>query len=172
MVEIYRRIVGLLKRKNHVEYARWQGVKVGENCNFVDNPNWGSEPWLIEIGNHVLLSSAVSFVNHDVATWVFREKEGKYHNLYKFGKIKIGNNCFIGTKSIIMPNIEIGNDCIIAAGSIVTKDIPAHEVWGGVPAKYICSVEDYAEKCLKNKLPYDDVKINTDKKREMLRVLE
>lgn len=46
-------IVDRLARRNPIEYARKLGVKVGNDCRFTGNPGWGSEPWLIQIGNHV-----------------------------------------------------------------------------------------------------------------------
>jgi acetyltransferase-like isoleucine patch superfamily enzyme len=117
------------KRKDHIKYAVGKGVKVGRNCKFVDNPIWGTEPYLISIGNHVLISGQVAFINHDGSTWLFRESEA-YKDTFKFGPITVGDNCFIGYRSTILPNVTIGNDCIIAAGSMVTKDIPSGEVWG------------------------------------------
>ena len=54
-----------------------------------------------------------------------------------FGEIVIGNNCFIGARSIILPGVTIGNNCIIGAGSVVTKDIPPYSVVVGIPAKKI-----------------------------------
>lgn len=128
--KIAHRVISLYKRQDHIKYARSLGVKVGEASRFVDNPTWGSEPYLISIGDHVLISGKVTFLNHDGATWVFREK-GPYKDTYKFGPIKIGNNCFIGFGATILPNVTIGDDCIIAAGSMVTKSVPAGEVWGG-----------------------------------------
>ncbi len=51
--------------------------------------------------------------------------------------IKIGNNCWIGSKVTILDGVTIGDNCIIAAGSVVTKSIPANNIIGGVPAKVI-----------------------------------
>lgn len=42
----------------------------------------------------------------------------------------------IGGGAVILPGKEIGEDAIVAAGSVVTKNIPAKQVWAGVPAKY------------------------------------
>ena len=61
-------------------------------------------------------------------------------------KVTIGKNVFIGARSLIMPGTIIGDYSIIAAGSVVRGIIPEHSVWGGVPAKNICSVEEYANK--------------------------
>ena len=168
--QLFHKAINLYKRKDHIKYAKSLGVRVGKNSRFVDNPSWGTEPYLITIGEHVLISSRVTFLNHDGATWVFRE-EGPYKDTYKFGTITVGNNCSIGFGATILPNVDIGDNCIVAAGSVVTKSIPSGEVWGGVPAHFITKTEDYAKKCYENGLPYDPVLIQTDKKREMLRAL-
>ena len=72
--KIAHRVISLYKRQDHIKYARSLGVKVGEASRFVDNPTWESEPCLISIGDHVQISGKVTFLNHDGATWVFREK--------------------------------------------------------------------------------------------------
>lgn len=63
-----------------------------------------------------------------------------------FGKVNIGNWVYIGANSQIMPGITIGDNALIAAGSIVTCSVPTGEVWGGIPARRICSVEEYIER--------------------------
>lgn len=75
----------------------------------------------------------------------------KYPDFDVFGKITIGNWVYIGSNSQIMPGVTIGDGSLIAAGSVVTRSIPANQVWGGIPARFICSVEDYIEK----NLPYN-----------------
>lgn len=47
----------LKQMKNPIKYAREIGVTIGENCRLIGTPNWGSEPWLISIGNHCLIVS-------------------------------------------------------------------------------------------------------------------
>ena len=46
----------------------------------------------------------------------------------------IGEGCFIGAKSIIMPGVHIGNNCIVGAGSVVTKNVPDNCIVAGNPA--------------------------------------
>lgn len=53
--------------------------------------------------------------------------------------IKIGSNCWIGSKVTILDGAIIGEGCIIAAGSVVTKSFPANSIIGGVPAKLLKS---------------------------------
>lgn len=49
----------------------------------------------------------------------------------------IGDNVFLGSSCIICKGVTIGENAVIAAGSVVVKDIPANEVWGGNPARFI-----------------------------------
>ena len=51
--------------------------------------------------------------------------------------IIIGNNVWIGTNVTILKGVTIGDGAIIAAGSVVTKNIPAHTLATGIPAKVI-----------------------------------
>lgn len=151
---IKKGILFIRKKNNPIKYAKSIGVSIGENCKLIGSPDWGSEPWLISLGNHTEISSDVSFITHDGATWCFRDKI-EYKHTCKFGRIRIGSNCFIGAKSIILPNVTIGDDCIVGAGSLVTKNIPNGEVWGGVPAHKITTTVEYAEKCKRNTPNYD-----------------
>lgn len=51
--------------------------------------------------------------------------------------IKIGKNCWIGSKVTILDGVQIGDGSIIAAGSVVTKSFPENSIIGGVPAKLL-----------------------------------
>ena len=56
---------------------------------------------------------------------------------YTIQPVVIGNDVWIGTRSIILPGVKIGNGVIIGAGAVVTKNIPDYAIVGGVPAKVI-----------------------------------
>ena len=49
----------------------------------------------------------------------------------------IEDHVWIGSRVQILPGVKIGRGAVIAAGAVVTKDVPANEIWGGVPAKRI-----------------------------------
>ena len=51
--------------------------------------------------------------------------------------IKIGKDCWIGSKATILDGVNIGNGVIVAAGAVVNKDVPDYAIVGGVPAKII-----------------------------------
>ena len=130
-----------------------EGMKIGKNVKFTDVPNFGSEPYLIEIGDDTTISFDVAFVNHDGATRVIRNLPGQNKETVIYGKIVIGKNCFIGCRVTLLPNITIGDNTIIGAGSVVTKDIPANSVACGAPCRVICSINDYINKH-KNEFEY------------------
>jgi acetyltransferase-like isoleucine patch superfamily enzyme len=94
----------------------------------------------------VTLTSGVELLTHDGATWLIRDQTGRR---YRFARIEIGDDVFIGTKSIIMPGVKIGDRVVIAAGSVVTKSVPSGVIVGGNPATIIGCFEDYAEKVLR-----------------------
>ncbi len=53
----------------------------------------------------------------------------------------IGDEVWIGAGVIVLSDVVIGDGAVIAAGAVVTKNVPPREIWGGVPAKKIKSIE-------------------------------
>lgn len=119
-----------------IRYLRRQGMTIGHDC-FFATMSFSTEPYLIDIGNHVAIAGGTMFITHDGAIWCFREE---HRNADIFGKIKIGNNVFIGSNCIILPNTMIGNNCIIGAGSVVRGKFPDNSVIIGNPAKAVLNM--------------------------------
>ena len=164
--QIKRRLKGSLK------IAKEDGMVVEEGVSVLGGVNFGSEPYLITLRKNCRITSDVVFVTHDGGTWVFRNHWEKYKNVIKYGKIEVGEEAFIGTRSIIMPGVKIGKHAVVGAGSVVTKDVPDYTVVAGVPAKIICTTQEYAEKCLAG-MPtdFDKAAYDEDKKRYLLNQL-
>ena len=139
LVRIFNYIKRLYKIKTMTpsQYARTLGVKVGNDCSIAIS-YFGSEPYLIEIGNHVQITADVRFFNHG-GSWVYREK---FPDFDYFGKIKIGNNVYLGNCCLIMPGVSIGNNVIVGAGTVVTKSIPDNSILAGNPGKIIGNVDE------------------------------
>lgn len=104
-----------------------------------------SDPELISFHNNVIVTSNVTFVNHDVFHLGLNNlNQGEF--LYNNGCIEIMDNVFIGCNSTILPNIKIGPNVVVGAGSVVTKDVPPNSVVAGNPAKVIGTFQDYVNK--------------------------
>lgn len=128
------------------DYAKYRKVVFGQNCR-IYTKNFGSEPFLISIGNNVTVTSGVKFVTHDGTTWLMRDEKGRR---YFYQRISIGDNVFIGVNSIILPGVKIENNVIVAAGSVVTKSIPNDVIVAGVPAKIIGKFNEIETRMLSN----------------------
>ena len=118
---------------------------IGDNCMtmFRKIPLY---PKLISMGDNVWIASDVLFVPHDVIHRMLNNKLGTDEFQENLGCIDIKDNVFVGSNSTILPNVTIGPDTIIAAGSLINKSIPGNGVYGGVPAKYICSLDEFVAK--------------------------
>lgn len=127
-------------------YARRCGVKFGVDCRIYTH-NWGTEPFLIKLGDRVTITSGVTILTHDGATCLISNNGRRYQ---KYAPVTIGSDVFIGVNSIIMPGVSIGDNVIIAAGSVVTKDIPSNIIVAGVPAKKVSDFESYRHKVIRH----------------------
>lgn len=133
--------------ETYIKHLRKIGCKVGENTKIyapttviIDE----QRPWLITIGDNVQITDGVKILTHGYDWSVLKVKYGDV--LGSSGKVKIGNNVFIGMNSIILKGVEICDDVIIGAGSLVNKSIHEPGVYAGNPAKFIMSIDDYYEK--------------------------
>ena len=49
----------------------------------------------------------------------------------------LGDNVWVGANCTLLPGCRIGDNVIIAAGSVVRGTVPAGEIWGGIPARFL-----------------------------------
>jgi len=118
---------------------------MGENV-FFQPRKLPADPKMIKFHNNIQIASDVTFVTHDIMHRVFSNCKPESSFYSHLGCIEIMDNVFIGTGSIILPNVKIGPNVIIAAGSVVTKDVMPGLVVGGVPAKPIGKFDDLMAK--------------------------
>lgn len=96
----------------------------------------------INIADNVLIGGGCKIWDtdfHSIDTHI--RVHGKDNQVKSF-PIVIKKNAFIGGGSIILKGVTIGQNSIIAAGSVVTRNIPANEIWGGNPIRFIKKVDN------------------------------
>ncbi|WP_158857706.1 acyltransferase [Lunatibacter salilacus] len=137
----------IIRTKGNEFYAKKRGVKIGQNCS-IYTKHFGNEPFLIEIGNNVTLADDVKLITHDGSGSLFGRE-------YRFRRIEIGNNVFVGMNSLILLGVKIGDNVIVGAGSVLTKSVPPNSVVAGNPARIISTYERFVEKS-RDKFPHCD----------------
>lgn len=149
-------------------YKKYLEINIGRNVRIMGRPRFGTEPYLIKIGNNVTITEGVTFLTHDGGVGLFRSE---YKGINVFGRIIVGNDVFIGANTTILPGVRIGNCVVIGAGSVVTKDVQDNVVVAGVPAKTIRAIDDYKENCIK-KAVYIHSSNTEERKKEILDALK
>ena len=89
----------------------------------------------VKIGNNVNLAQGITVtaLNHNFTDSTKRiDEQGVSTN-----PVTVGDDIWIGANAVILPGVNIGNHSVVAAGAVVTKDVPAHSLVAGVPAKVI-----------------------------------
>lgn len=139
LVKLYCRFLQEWSNATREKYARLVGVHLGQGC-CLYSTNFGSEPYMIAIGNHVTVTEGVRFITHDGGLRVFRHE---YPSADYIRPIIVYDNCFIGVNTIILPGVTIGPNAVIGAGSVVSHSIPANCIAAGSPARVISTLEEY-----------------------------
>jgi acetyltransferase-like isoleucine patch superfamily enzyme len=91
----------------------------------------------IEIGDNTLIGSNCIIIDSDFHSIDYNDRREIPDKNIKSKPVLIGNDVFIGARSIILKGVTIGNGCLIGAGSVVTKNVPDNEMWGGNPACFV-----------------------------------
>ena len=83
--------------------------------------NW---PAGIHVGAHTYIAFEAKLLTHDIT----RNRRSA---------VRIGENCFIGGRALILPGVTVGDGCIVGAGAVVTKSVPSGCVVAGNPARIV-----------------------------------
>jgi acetyltransferase-like isoleucine patch superfamily enzyme len=129
--------------RDPIGYHRSRGVRIGDRVDLIARGihTFGSEPYLVAIGHDVTISHGVDFITHDGALRVIRDR---HPDAFYYAPITVHDRAFIGARAIILPGVTIGEASVVGAGAVVASDVPAGIIVGGVPARPIKAVEDYA----------------------------
>ena len=120
--ERLREVVQIVRRQYFVRV--WQ-MQLGEGSvvSFkatLDKTN----PRGIHIGKYTVVTFGAAVLTHDYVNK--RERD-----------VHIGDNCFIGAYSLILPGVTIGDQCIVAAATVVARDVPSNCLVAGNPARVV-----------------------------------
>jgi acetyltransferase-like isoleucine patch superfamily enzyme len=109
-------------------------IKIGSNCSLNGTIIYCRNKIIID--DNCMFGPGVIILDndsHNTSIEPLTRRSGKIND----SPVNIGNNVWIGMRSIIMKGVHIGDNSIIAAGSIVTKNVPSNQLFGGNPAKFI-----------------------------------
>lgn len=133
--------------KKRTEFMRRHHLygNIGDNC-VIQKRKLPLYSNLVFIHNNVKIASNVGFITHDIIHTMLNRKYSDGRFIEKVGCIEIMDNVFIGSGTRILYNTRIGSNVIIGSDSLVNKDIPDNSVYAGVPARFVCTFDNYVEK--------------------------
>jgi len=158
-----------LYKKFHLWRLRRAGLVYGKGCRISGLPSFGTEPYLVTLGDYVAIASDVVFITHDGGTFAFRHLE-RYRKVIKYGRINILDHSVIGERAIILPGVTIGPNSVVAAGSVVSRNVPPGVLAAGNPAKPFLTLHQYAEWALAANPTYDEEEYRQDKRKTLLKL--
>lgn len=133
--------------EDYVEHLQSLGMVIGDNT-VIYSPKHctvdTTRPWMIEIGSNVSITEGVTILTHGYDWSVFKGMYGDV--LGSAGRVRIGDNVFIGMHSTILKGVTIGDNVVIGANSLINKDVPNNCVVVGNPQRVVCDIDSYLEK--------------------------
>ena len=120
-----------------VTIMRGRTVHIGDYCYFNSN-TFFVDDYDIYIGDWVLFGPNVTIATTGHPVHPELRSTGA---MYSF-PVRIGNNVWVGSNTVIMPGVTIGDNAVIGAGSVVTRDVPANVIAFGNPCRVRREITD------------------------------
>lgn len=108
-------------------------IFLGEECHINHLTCWQPGDATIRVGHRLLCGPGTMLFGTNYSQKSERLRDAPPRT----GDITIGNDVWLGANVIVTAGVTIGDSAIIGAGAVVTKDVPAHSVAAGVPAKVV-----------------------------------
>jgi acetyltransferase-like isoleucine patch superfamily enzyme len=142
MVETPPTVHRKARRRGLNHLSRLRNLLVGLRC------WWLVRVWGMDIHPTAQMSMSARFdrtfppgVHIGAHSWIAFEARILTHDRTRglYLHTRVGQNCFVGGRSLILPGVEIGDNCVIGAGSVVTKSVPPRSLVAGNPARILRS---------------------------------
>jgi maltose O-acetyltransferase len=116
---------------------RAMGMHIGQGVNLPAS-TWIDTPtcYLIGIGDWCGFGPQCVILSHDA-------QMDEFLDAGLLGRVVIHESCHFGCRTVILGGVEIGPRTIVGANSVVARSLPPDTVCAGVPAKVICTLEEY-----------------------------
>ena len=118
-----------------------KGVKIGKNCK-ISSHTFICEGVIIE--DHVFVGHGVTFINDSYPRATTETGELQTEQDWKVERTLVKRGASIGSGSTILCDVVIGEHAVVGAGSVVTRDVPAHTIVAGNPARVLRSVAKHS----------------------------
>jgi acetyltransferase-like isoleucine patch superfamily enzyme len=119
------RLRGLLVTAKRLVYVHVFGMDIHPTAQFSLSARFDRTfPRGVHVGKESWVALEAMILTHD-------RTRGQYLHT------RIGERCFIGARSILLPGVQVGDECVVAAGAVVTKDVPPRSIVAGNPARVI-----------------------------------
>ena len=127
----------IIGRNKRLIFQVWGDLTIGNNVRMSGTAIICKKA--VTIGNDVMIGGNVVIYDSDFHSLdhMKRNRVPEDRSDVMTGPVTIGNGAFIGGHSTILKGVTIGERAIIGAGSVITGSIPADEVWGGNPARFL-----------------------------------
>ncbi len=102
-------------------------VFIGSGCEFNVRHS-------VSVGSESLIASGCRFVDHDHG---MQRGVAMKAQPCPGAPITIGRDVWLGCNVVVLKGVSVGDGAVVAAGAVVRADVPAYEIWGGVPARKI-----------------------------------
>jgi maltose O-acetyltransferase len=138
----------------YIRQLRRKGLKVGKNLFVVSNVSLDRDNChLISIGDNCTLAHNVVILAHDTSGCVASRTQ------HRIAPVKLGNNCFIGSNTVVLPGVTIGDNVIVGAGSVVTRNLPSNCVAAGNPARVLETMDEFGVKQRRRELEKSNIRL-------------
>jgi acetyltransferase-like isoleucine patch superfamily enzyme len=130
---------GELYKTGLFAHLKQSQIRIGNKCDL--NGTIIHSRNSVTIGDNCLFGPGVIILDndsHNTSTDPFQRRTGNIADT----PVVIGNNVWVGMRSIIMKGVHIGDNSIIASGSVVTKSVPSNQLYGGNPAVFIKTLNE------------------------------